>query len=206
MGTCFKACSVSACKGNAHGSAKGCRGYCSRHYVRLRSHGDLDLSRSRWGELRRWLEQHASYDGQGCLLWPFARGQHGYGQVSFDGKQINAHRAMCIIAHGPPTSDKLEAAHSCGCAHLGCVHPQHLRWDTKSGNFADKIGHGTLNRGPKNPVSKLTEADVLKIIELRGSMTQQAIGNLFGISQSNVSLLQRGKSWKWFNKIGAGSG
>jgi DNA-binding transcriptional regulator YiaG len=43
--------------------------------------------------------------------------------------------------------------------------------------------------------SKLTEEDVLKIRELRGEMSQEKIGIMFGINQTTVSKLFLRKSW-----------
>jgi DNA-binding transcriptional regulator YiaG len=91
----------------------------------------------------------------------------------------------------------MDAAHSCGKGHEGCVNPAHLRWDTRSGNFSDKLAHGTDNRGEKSPVSKLTESDVIKIREMRGTVSQSQLAKMFNIDQSNVSKIQSGHSWSW---------
>lgn len=42
-------------------------------------------------------------------------------------------------------------------------HVENLRYDTRSGNFKDKLLHGTHNRGENSPVHKLTEQQVLEI-------------------------------------------
>ena len=42
-----------------------------------------------------------------------------------------------------------------------------LRWSTKADNEADKLEHGTLRFGSKNPLSRLTDQDVRKIRALR---------------------------------------
>lgn len=104
-----------------------------------------------------------------------------------------AHRAMAVLSFGQPEGKK-DAAHSCGKGHLGCVNPKHLRWDTRSGNFADKIAHGTHNRGEKSPVAKLTNAEVVKIRSLAGSASHSEIARMFGVCASNICLIINGKS------------
>jgi hypothetical protein len=76
------------------------------------------------------------------LIWPFARYNNGYGNVTFYdalGKHsTGAHRIMCKLVHGEPPTPKHEAAHSCGNGTGGCINPHHLRSDTRGGNNADK--------------------------------------------------------------------
>lgn len=67
--------------------------------------------------------------------------QKGYGLIRIDGVMCRVHRLVCIRRHGPPPTDDLEAAHSCGNA--GCVNPRHIRWATRFENAADKKLHGT---------------------------------------------------------------
>jgi hypothetical protein len=63
-----------------------------------------------------------------------------------------------------------------------------LRWDTRKGNMADSIRHGTTRRGEKNPFAKLNASQV---IEIRGMIAdgipQSAIATRFGICQQTVS-------------------
>lgn len=81
-------------------------------------------------------------------------------------------------------------AHSCGNGHTGCVNPNHLRWDTRTGNLSDKLIHGTHNRGEKSPVSKLTNQEVEKIRALLSVKTQAEIALMFGVTQSNISKIK----------------
>jgi hypothetical protein len=130
------------------------------------------------------------YQGDDCLLWPFARRQ-GYGYIATkDRKQSDVHRLACIAVHGEPPTPKHEAAHSCGRGREGCVNPRHLRWATKSENQIDSVRHGTSN-------AKLTEAQVRKIRLLCGKVSQRRLAMQFGVSQMLISLIQTRKRWSW---------
>ena len=50
-------------------------------------------------------------------------------------------------------------------------------------------------RGSNHACATLDEDKVRKIRDARGSLTQQALGDLFGVSQGCVSLIQAGKTW-----------
>ncbi len=170
------------------------RGWCRRHYNRWARHGDpLTCLKplSDRGAPRKWLEEHIDYAGEGCLIWPFARFPDGRAHMA-GGKPS---RFMCRLAHGAPPSRKHEAAHSCGKAFDGCVHPHHLRWATKAENEADKLIHGTLLKGEQLPQSKLTEADVAKILALKGKMFQREIAARFDVNVSCINKILKGRRW-----------
>ncbi len=87
------------------------------------------------------------------------------------------------------------------CCHLnglrGDNRRQNLKWDTHTNNCADKVEHGTAQRGEMNPASKLTEADVREIKQLlKQGMTQKIIALKFDVTKEAISLIHCGKNWK----------
>lgn len=136
------------------------------------------------------------------MIWPFAKGGNGYPIVVIDGHNRVASRVMCELVYGDALKPDLEAAHSCGNGNLGCMNPKHLRWATKKQNSADKVGHGTCNRGEKNGHAKITESAAREIIALRGTMLQRDIAARFGICFQQVSLIQLHKKWSWLEERG----
>lgn len=101
MAFTFKPCSVAGCKGNASSaSAGGSLGYCRSHYNRFRNHGDPVGGRTAQGRPLAWLQERAKYDGDDCLIWPFAVDKHGYASVTVDRRKTTASRVMCTLAHG----------------------------------------------------------------------------------------------------------
>lgn len=141
----------------------------------------------------RWfmLKALISTDDQ-CIYWPFSRSNEGYPRINRNGKPTPTSRWVCELVHGPAPSPEYEAAHSCGRGHLGCINPNHLRWDTRKGNFADKLIHGTDTRGQKSPVAKLTDAQVAAIRSIGEVVPQGLIAQEFGIAQSYVSRILSG--------------
>lgn len=192
----FSSCSIADCAGNAHRLANGATGLCCAHYKRKRKTGDPLGSLRKDGEALEWLKRSFAAPTDECVAWPFSRNPQGYGYLRFNNRTQLAHRVACELAHGDPAPG-MDAAHSCGKGHDGCVNPRHLRWDTRSGNFSDKLRHGTANRGERNSLAKLTRDDILRIRSLRGAVTQKQIADEYGIDPSNVSKIQTGVSWFW---------
>lgn len=175
-------------------------GYCRNHSRRLKKYGDPLAGPTFRGAPRAWLEAHRSHTGAGCLVWPFHRKANGYGELTLrDGsrQRLYAHREMCILANGNPPSPEHEAAHSCGKGHEGCVHPQHLRWDTARGNCADRLIHGTDTRGVRNGRAKLSEDDVRAIRAMASGMTLTAIAHQFSISVKTAWSIVERQTWGW---------
>lgn len=138
-----------------------------------------------------------TYEGSNCLFWPYNRNSFGYGRLKCGRDNLSVHRLVCEAQHGPPPTPGHEAAHSCGRGHLGCVSRWHLSWKTKAGNQADRVDHGTSNHGARNGRSKLTEADVLAIITLKGKSPKREIADRFGVSVETVSHIHTGRKWGW---------
>lgn len=68
-----------------------------------------------------------------------------------------------------------------------------LRWDSRAGNAADKLRHGTHNRGERCGISKLT-ADDVRAIRL-DKRPHREIAKQYGIAGPTVSNVQTGASW-----------
>lgn len=195
----FKACSVNGCNRNSHCQARGRLGYCGTHYNRFRKYGDpLKIKTAATGELLRFYNEDVqAYEGESCLIWPYTKDGNGYGRMYIDGKAVSVSRFLCRDINGEPPTEKHQAAHLCGNGHLGCVTKRHLVWKTVAENHADKVKHGTHNRGERCPVSKLTESDVVGIRALRGIEKLDEIASRYGITKSNVKAIHYRRSWAW---------
>jgi hypothetical protein len=159
-------------------------GLCSAHYYRWRTHGDPLGGGTPYGEpMRYFLNEVLSYEGDECLIWPYARNGAGYGHMLVDGRTQLISRLVCTAEFGPAPPQH-EAAHSCGKGHEGCVNPKHLRWATPVGNAADRLTHGTQ-------VRKLSSAQVDEIRALKGVVSQTKLASRFGVNQTTVSRIHR---------------
>lgn len=192
----FKACSIDGCNGNAHWRVNGRREWCSAHYQRWKTHGDPLAGGTPIGEPERFLRETVfHYEGDECLIWPFSRDSNGRGQIRYNGRLRIVSRIVCTEAHGP--APNLDAAHSCGNGHLGCVTKRHLSWKTPKGNKADELIHGTRIRGERHTSAKLTENDVLAIRALQGRLLQREIAAQFGVTAQTVSSIHKKRKWGW---------
>lgn len=132
-----------------------------------------------------WLREHIGYSGDGCLTWPFARDVYGYGLFGYEGKVQAAHRIMCKLVHGePPTPDHV-ASHDCGNGHLGCVHPKHLLWKTRSEDCVDRARHGRFKM-PSNGAPKLSPAQIIEIKELHETVKLYKLAEKYGVSRQTI--------------------
>lgn len=188
----MNSCSVDGCKKPVKVES---RRLCSAHYQRWYTHGNpLGGRKTMTGEPERYFREVVlAYEGDDCLCWPYSWAGRGYGTLN--GQYV--HRLVCEYVNGEPPTPEHEAAHSCGKGHLACVTKGHLSWKTHIGNMADTIEHGTRSRGERNSVAKLTEADVRKILSLKGSAPQREIAIQFRVTQQTVSDICRGKRWAW---------
>ena len=94
----------------------------------------------------------------------------------------------------------MEACHNNG--DPGNNHVENLRWDTPKANQADRLRHGTSNRGTRQGMSKLKEDDVRLIrVGLKHGYTQEAIAEAFGVGAGTVGDIKLGKSWGWLKNL-----
>lgn len=173
-------CSITGCDSLAKQ-----RGWCGSHYTKWWRYGDPLISlKPNQGKAVPWLHDHAEYESDDCLIWPFKRDKKsGMGQVLFQGTHMSASRAMCILAHGKPPTPHHQAAHSCGKGHEGCVNQKHLRWALPYENFQDCIKHGTrrlLSDEQKNEIRKLAETTPIIKIAKQYGFAQSSISHMLG--------------------------
>jgi hypothetical protein len=69
-----------------------------------------------------------------------------------------------------------------------------LRWDTPKNNHADKVKHGTTNRGERCGTAKLTLVQVNAI--RKDNRLQRIIAEEYGVRQSLISRIKNGVRWQ----------
>lgn len=75
-------------------------------------------------------------------------------------------------------------------------HVDNLAWGTHTENMHDKARHGTENVGSRNGQSKLTEADIPEIDQLRNAgLLHREIAARFGVSAEAIGLVLRRDRW-----------
>lgn len=190
-------CSVDGC-----GRIAKTRILCSMHYHRLQRHGDPLGGHKFQGAPRAFMEKALAYDGDECLIWPYAFSTRP--TISIKHKNYLVTRIVCEESYGAAPTPKHQAAHSCKNRDERCITPRHLRWATKKENEADKIRHGTKIFGAKVHNAVLTDEDAIAIRKryAQGGISQRALGRLFGVSQYPIRRIVTGKGWSllWTSK------
>lgn len=146
------------------------------------------------GRVRRIARNHGARCGRVLKAWvslgywyvQLWRGNRRYG--------VAVHRLVASAFLPPAGPGQTQVAHGDG-NRLNC-HTSNLRWATPVENAEDRHLHGTHASGEKNPGSKLRNADVPKIRELRRQgMTQKRIGEMFGVSRAVIGDIESGRRW-----------
>lgn len=123
---------------------------------------------------------------------------YAYIRASVCGKvsHLRISRAVCEAFHGPPFAGA-EAAH--GNGNCKDNRAENLRWATPLENAADRIRHGTTNRGERNAQAKLTAGQVQAIRQKKHYFgVCRDLAAQYGVSASYISSIRRGKSWPEF--------
>ena len=118
----------------------------------------------------------------------------GYLSVTLfkDGRRhyVRLHIAVLLAFVGPRPAGH-EGAHNDGNPSNCAL--ENLRWATHTHNCADKKTHGTLIRGEKHALAKLTEAKVLAIRNDNRLLKHVAAD--YGVTAACISDIRRGKTW-----------
>lgn len=186
MSVPVRLCSVEGCE-----SKHLAKGYCAKHYWRLKKNGSLEPTIIRGDHLARFWS-HVQKTPT-CWLWQGYCIADGYGSMSVGPKPTAAHRYSFEL-HKGPVPDGLFVCHSCDVRN--CVNPDHLWLGTLSDNNRDMALKGRAASGSVNANSKLTERDVITIrLLMSEGLSNGAIGKRYGVSKSTIWSIKRGITW-----------
>lgn len=104
---------------------------------------------------------------------------------------------ICAAYHGPRPKGK-EVRHLDGTRQNDA--PYNLAWSTHAENCADKISHGTAQRGEKNGNGKLTEAQARQAkSRLASGEAAPEIAKDYGVKRATIYNIKYGKAWSWID-------
>lgn len=140
-------------------------------------------------------------DEHGCLLWQGAKASVGYGHTKVDGSWVDIHifiatcKLVTTIEEREATRGKL-VCHKCNVR--ACINWEHLYFGDKSTNALDAVASGSLQKGETNNFARLTqqEVDEIKHLLKYTDYSQTRIALAYGVTQSNISAIKLGKSWR----------
>lgn len=116
-----------------------------------------------------------------------------------DGKTIRKTvHTLVLEAFDGPCPTGMEGCHRNGI-RTDCRR-DNLRWGTRASNQADRVEHGTSNRGERQGRSKLRETDIPEIFSVRREIpgaTMEEIGILFGVAKTTIQAVLERRNWWW---------
>lgn len=144
---------------------------------------------------RFWEKVEKSENG--CWSWTASKDGRGYGKFTLrvNGKMVwrIAPRVAWELTNGP-IPEGFWTLHRCD--NPTCVNPDHLFLGTIKDNAADMVSKGRSCRGERQGNHKLTDAEVLDILNrVSNHENQSDIARQFGISNSVITHIKRGKTW-----------
>lgn len=123
---------------------------------------------------------------------------NGYGTLKVKRRNAYAHRVAFVMRFGEVPRGKL-VLHRCDVRN--CVRPAHLFAGSAADNTADMLAKGRQKAGRSpgacnpNTVLEPSAVEALRQEYARGGVTQMALAQRFGVSQTQVSRIVRGVQW-----------
>jgi len=104
---------------------------------------------------------------------------------------------LVLLAFVGEKPEGMEACHDDGKPPNNRL--SNLRWDTSAANQADRIQHGTSNRGERNGTAKLTESEVREIrkVYAEGGVSYAKLGETYGVHKMTVAQIITRRTWTW---------
>jgi len=134
-----------------------------------------------------------------CWEWMAAKNPCGYGVMRYS-TQVSLRQATHVAVELFRPDDirpsiNYGIMHSCD--NPGCVNPDHLKWGTPAENQLDKVIKNRQRKGESHPFAKLSLEQVEQIRSLCSEgKTQREVGELFNVSNQQVSRIINNKRWK----------
>jgi len=141
--------------------------------------------------LERFEEKFIPVPESGCWIWLAHCNRDGYGKFCLRGHPEQAHRVSYEI-YREQIPRGLQVLHHCDVRP--CVNPDHLFLGTNADNTNDRIAKDRTAKGESNGRAKLTTKQAAEIRRARGSLRE--IASAYGISQTVVQYIKKGKIWK----------
>lgn len=165
-------------------------GLCKLHYQRFNRTGNVHTDRPcLHGKTEDRFWNYVTKGGADeCWEWRGFRDKDGYGKLRDGDTQRGAHIVSFEI-HKGPVPEGLSVLHSCD--NPPCVNPAHLRPGTHLDNMADRKRAGRCFTGERHHYAKFSTETVQMVRAARG--TYKEIGRRFGMSESQVGNIKRGR-------------
>ena len=130
-----------------------------------------------------------------CWEWQGTMASVGYGQVTFRGQVVYAHRLSWELANGRQPLRNEQIRHSCD--NRRCVNPAHLSNGTFYDNMQDAVARNRFKHAEHHWSARLTANDVRTIRELGAAgMRHQEIADKYNMCRSAITNIINRKTWR----------
>ncbi len=151
-----------------------------------------------------FLEKITRHNSLDCWDWTGAINSSGYGSVRWEGKVVSAHRLAAYLFGlvDTPIAPKNRKGNGFvlhKCDNPRCCNPNHFTIGTYSVNQSEAYQRKRKEqpKGQFHANSKLTNEEVLAIRERYNyGYKQTNLAKEYGVSQSTISLITRGVTYK----------
>lgn len=129
-----------------------------------------------------------------CWNWTGGTSHHQYGSLGYHKKQVQAHRLAYELTYGylPEyiNGEAIVVRHLCD--NKLCCNPAHLAIGTHEDNMLD------MRTSRMHPTAKLlpSQVDEIKQLLADGNKTHKEIGQMFGVSSSNITMIATSRIWR----------
>lgn len=149
---------------------------------------------SRRPAVDRFWEQVATAGPDDCWPWTGGLDPGGYGRLYVGGHGVQANRfALELRLDRELTADEV-SRHTCD--NRPCCNPKHLVPGSIADNNRDTVERGRQAWGERSAKAKLSEADVIEIRRLAGTVPFSVLAVRFGVSDRAVRYAASGERWR----------
>ncbi len=134
-----------------------------------------------------------------CWLWTHSQTTDYYGRIFINRKKFRAHRLAYCLSYGIEPG-AFFVCHECDVPL--CQNPRHLFLATSRYNTEDKVNKNRHPMGEKSVRSKLTNQDVLEIIQLYcRDCNCRVLAEKYNVDRTTINNIVNGRSWSHLTGI-----
>ena len=190
-----KKCQVEGCQTKRYN-----KGYCAKHYQRVKTHGDHTIVKNRshavYDSLEDFLLKNSKKETAGCWVWTAGKGRRGYGSAGSSpwGRRFKtspAHRLSYICYKGEIPKG-LFVCHTCD--NPPCINPEHLFLGTHRDNMKDMYKKQRDNHpgGESSHKAKLTKEEAIYILKNMETISAWELSTKFNVSRQTIQNIWHG--------------